>query len=337
MQNHYEILGVSQDANESEIRKAYRSLSLKYHPDRNSSPEAGDKFREINEANEILSDAQKRQQYDHELKFGAGTMESEMADINNIINMMFGGGQGMPGFPGMNMGGMNMGGMNMGGMNMGGMPGMRVHMGGMNMGGGGPGIHVFHSGQPFNPFEQMFQQMNKPTPIVKNVQITLEQAYSGGNISFDIEKSVIFNGIRSIEIETITLDIPRGIDDNEMMILRERGNAMNESVRGDLKLVFQISNATPFTRNGLDLHIQKKITLKEALCGFVMEIPHLNGKMLSMNNTTNSTVIKPNYKKVVPNLGMVKEGQIGNLVIEFLVEFPDYISPEGIERLREIL
>jgi len=230
------------------------------------------------------------------------------------------------------MGGMNMGGMNMGGMNMGGM-----NMGGMNMGGGGPGIHVFHSGQSFNPFEQMFQQMNKPTPIVKNVQITLEQAYSGGNISFDIEKSVIFNGIRSTEIETITLDIPRGIDDNEMMILRERGNAMNESVRGDLKLVFQISNATPFTRNGMDLYIQKKITLKESLCGFVMEIPHLNGKMLSMNNTTNSTVIKPNYKKVVPNLGMVKEGQTGNLVIEFLVEFPDSISPEGIERLREIL
>ena len=324
MTTYYEVLGVSEDADETEIRKAYRSLSLKYHPDRNNTTEAGEKFREINEANEILSDSQKRRQYDHELQYGSGSMEAEMGDINNIINMMFGGGQGM-GMPGFGFPGMP-------GFGFPGMPGMRVH----HM--GEPGVRIFHQqGNSFDPFEQMFQQMHKPTPIMKNVQISLEQAYTGGKISVDIEKSVIFNGIRSTEIETIQLDIPKGIDENEMMVLRERGNVLNESVRGDLKLVFQISNTTPFIRNGMDLHIQKKITLKEALCGFIIEIPHLNGKLLSMNNMTNSTVIKPNYKKVVPNLGMVKEGLTGNLIIEFLVEFPDSISPENMERLKEIL
>ena len=319
MSNHYEILGISEQADENEIRKAYRSLSLKYHPDRNQEPGAGDKFREINEANEILSDSQKRQQYNHELKYGQGSMEAEMGDINNIINMMFGGG----GFPGMGMGM--------------GMPGMRVH----HMG-GGPGVHIFQNGQQVhghgsNPFEQMFQQMQKPQPITKHVQISLEQAFTGGRISIDIEKSVIFNGLRSTEIENIQIDIPKGIDNDEGILLRDKGNVASESMKGDLKIMFLIKNTTPFTRNGLDLHVQQKISLKEALCGFVFEIPHLNGKKISMNNKTNCTVIKPNYKKVVPNLGMSREGQTGNLIIEFLVEFPDSISPEVVEKLNEIL
>lgn len=322
MPNHYEILGISEQADENEIRKAYRSLSLKYHPDRNQEPGAGDKFREINEANEILSDSQKRQQYNHELKYGEGSMEAEMGDINNIINMMFGGG----GFPGMGMPGM-------------GMPGMRVHT--MNMG-GGPGVRIFQNGQQVhgngsNPFEQMFQQIQKPQPITKHVQISLEQAFTGGRISIDIEKSVIFNGLRSTEIETIQIDIPKGIDNDEGILLRDKGNVASESMKGDLKIMFLIKNTTQFTRNGLDLHVQQKISLKEALCGFVFEIPHLNGKKISMNNKTNCTVIKPNYKKVVPNLGMSREGQTGNLIIEFLVEFPDSISPDVIEKLNEIL
>jgi len=316
MPNHYEVLGVGQNADENEIRKAYRSLSLKYHPDRNPSPDAGEKFREINEANEILSDAQKRRQYDHELQFG-GSMEGDMGDINNIFNMMFGGGMGFPGMPGF------------------GIPGVRVH----HMS-GGPGVHIFHNGQQvhgFDPFEQMFQQMQKPQPIIKHVEITLEQAYAGSRISIDIEKSVIFNGLRSTEIQTIHIDVPKGIDNDEGVILRDQGNVVNETNKGDLKIIFQIKNTTPFKRHGLDLHIQKTISLKEALCGFVVEIQHLNGKKIAMNNMVNSTVIKPNYKKIVPNLGMMREGKTGNLVIEFLVEFPESISPEVIEKLKEIL
>ena len=79
MPNHYEVLGVSKDAKETEIKKAYRSLSLKYHPDRNSSEEAITKIQEINEAYEILSDESKRNHYDMEQAggipgFGMGGM-----------------------------------------------------------------------------------------------------------------------------------------------------------------------------------------------------------------------------------------------------------------------
>jgi DnaJ-class molecular chaperone len=318
MPNHYEVLGVNSDASEQEIRKSYRNLSLKYHPDRNSDPEAGIKFREINEANEILSDPQRRQQYDHELKFGNRTMEDELGDINNIINMMFGG--GIPGMPGFGMGGIRINGMNMR---------------------GAPNIHVFHNGQQtmFDPFEQMFQQMQTPEPLVKNIQITFEQSYTGGNISIDVERFLISNNVRSTQIETVQITIPRGVQHNEVLIIKNKGNCIHDS-KGDLKIVFEIINNTIFVRNGLDLYVKKNISLKESLCGFVMEIPHLNGKKISMNNITNHSIIKPGFKKVIPNLGMIKEDQYqmtGNLIIEFNIDFPESISPENIEILKNIL
>jgi DnaJ-class molecular chaperone len=338
-QNHYEVLGLNPDADEVEIRKAYRSLSLKYHPDRNREPDAGDKFREINAANEVLSDSEKRKQYDHDLKYGDGSFEqqAEMNDINNMMNQMFGGGGGFPGLFGGIRASMN-----------GISPMERMHMGTMHMGtmhmGGMPNIRVFHNGQSVNmnaqfensPFAQFFTHMQKPAPLVKEVQITMEQAYSGEHIPIEIEKTVVLKGIQSIEIEMLYIDIPQGIDNGETIIMKDMGADIDGN-RGDLKIVFQVQNNTKFARHGLDLHYQATISMKEALCGFALEIKHLNGKMLSMNNKENNTIIKPNHKKTVPNLGMVKGGQTGNLVIEFLIEFPDEISRQQIDKLREIL
>ena len=69
-QNYYDILGVDKQASEDEIKKAFRKLSLKYHPDRNSDPGATDKFKEINEAHETLTNKEKRQQYDFQSSGG---------------------------------------------------------------------------------------------------------------------------------------------------------------------------------------------------------------------------------------------------------------------------
>lgn len=354
-QTHYDVLGVNQDADETTIRKSYRTLSLKYHPDRNPSEEAGELFRKINEANEVLSDPEKRKQYDHDLKYGEGSFmqQSEMDDINNILNQMFGGGFPGGGFPGGGFPGAGFHGFpGMGGIHggMGGFPGgIRVNMGGIPGGMGGfPGmsnVRVFHNGQEVNmgegghfddPFFRIFSHMQKPEPLVKHVKISLEDAYKGLNLPIEIEKQTVLRRIQSTEIETIFVDIPQGVDNEEVIVLQNMGNSV-EGNRGDLKIVVQIENNTKFVRNGLELHYQVGITLKEALCGFSLEIKHLNGKLLAMNNKENNTVIKPNHKKTVPNLGMVKGGNIGNLVIEFLVEFPDELTREQIDKLREIL
>lgn len=313
MQTHYEVLDVDENASEQDIKKSYRKLSLQYHPDRNGGdPVSTEKYKKINEAHEILSDPQKREQYNMELKFGQGgghmNMGGDMADINNIFNMMFGGG------------------------------------GGFSM--GGPGVRVFHStsegsgfpGFPGGPgMEHFFQQINKPPPIVKIVQITLEQAYNGANISIDIEKQISKPIGRVIQIETINIQVPQGINENEVMILREQGHVLNEDIKGDLKITFEIKTNGIFKRQGMDLIYHKELSLKESLCGFSFEIQHMNGKVLNMNNLSNSAIIKPNYKKVVPGLGMIKNGQTGNLIIEMSVQFPDSLKKEQIDLLRDIL
>ena len=341
MTNFYDILGVPKEASPEDIKKSYRKLSLKYHPDRNSDADATEKYKAINEAYETLSDAQQKQQYDMSLQFGGGFP---------------GGGFPGGGFPGGGFpGGMNMGGMNMGGMNMGGM-----NMGGMNMGGGdmndifsmmfgmpgmqgGPGIRIFHSGGGGGAFpgmgpdiQQLFQQINKPPPIQKTVQISLEQAFNGDTIEIQVERQKQTNGGQISEIENLMITIPKGIDDGEGILLKEQGH-ITPGIKGDIKIVFKVSNQTEFKRQGLDLIYQKNIILKEALCGFSFEIQHLNGKLLSMNNTVNHSIIKPNYKKVVNGLGLVKENQTGNLIIEFIVEFPNSLTKEQMDVLNSVL
>lgn len=316
MTTHYEILGVSKEANDNDIKKAYRKLSLQYHPDRNPDPEATEKYKAINEAYEVLSDSQKREQYNMELQFGGG---------------------GFPGggFPG----GVHMGGM---GGNMGDIFNM-MFSGGFPGGGfpGGPGIRIFHSGFPGggggDGIEQLFQQLHRPPSISTQVSISLEQAYTGTTLPVNIEKQVVKNNIQYIEVETIHITIPSGIEDNETILLKHQGHSIHENIRGDVKITVQIQNNTSFIRQGMDLIYKKHITLKESLCGFGFEIQHLNGKLLNMNNYSTPCVVKPTYKKVVPGLGMNKNGQTGNLIIEVDIDFPDMLSKEQTEKLREIL
>lgn len=308
---HYETLGVSKNANDDEIKKAYRSLALKYHPDRNSTPGASEKFKEVNEAYETLSDAEKKHMYDAQLNGnpfgGSGLSSDEFADINNIFSMMFGGGFPVSGMHG-------------------------VH--------GGPGIRMFHHSMPGAPpgsHHNLFQQFAKPPPIIKNISISIQQCYHGCSIPVEIDKWSINSNtnVKELEKETIYISVPPGIDNNEFIVLRGRGNSINEELKGDVKICVEISNDSQFDRIGCDLKYQKRISLKEALCGFSFDIQHLNGKTLCFKN--NGTIVKPNFRKVIPNMGMKRDDNFGNLIIEFEVAFPDTLSKEQIEVLNKTL
>ena len=316
-ENFYNILGIERNASDAEIKKAYRALSLKWHPDRNSAPEAKSKFQSISEAYDTLSDQAKRQQYDDELNgvhrhpFMGHPGGDDMGDIGNIFNMMFGGGMpgGMPGMPG--------------------------------------GVHVFHTtggnghfsmgGMPGMPGINIFQQLQKPPPIIKNVQLTFAQAYSGCTIHIPIDKWKIQNQTRVTEIETVYVPVPAGIDDNEVIVMRDCGNMVNDDLKGDIKIVISVEKHASFLRQGMDLLYKKTITLKEALTGFSFEVEHINGKSLCINNHTNRTIIKPGFKKVIPGLGMVRDNNTGNLIIEFTVDFPESLTEEQTATINEIL
>ena len=315
MPTFYEILGVDKNASESEIKKAYRTLSLEFHPDRNSSIEATQKFQEISEAYETLSDPQKKEEYDFEQEHGHGHMGHGFpfggghpfaqhmggmggGDIHDIFNMMFsGGGAGFPG---------------------GGFPGM------------GPNIRIFHNGIPV---------IQKPAPIQKEISITFEQSFTGiPALQIKFDRVVVVQQIQSNEEEIITLNIPAGIAEGETIVLQEKGHVIQDKVKGDLHLQIKVQPHKEFSRNGMDLIYKKTLTLKESLCGFSLEIPHLSGKMLRISHSATSHVIKPNEKKPIPGFGMVKNGQTpGNLIIEFDIIFPDKLNEEQIKGLTNIL
>lgn len=315
-ESFYDILGVNEKATKEEIKKAYRSLQMKFHPDRNpNNNDAMIMTQKINEAYESLGDDERRNQYDMTRNnsnpftrmnshFGGPRNE----DLGDIFNMFFSG--GMPGMPGMH--------------GMPGMPGMQGMPPGFN-------VHIFHGGP------MSFQQaISKPQPIVKTININMDQVLSGTTISLDIDRWTIINGIRVNENETVSIPIPPGIDENEMIILRDKGNILNEHIKGDVKVFIKIINDTEFTRSGLDLTLIKKITLKEALCGFTFEIKYLNGKSYTLNNN-NGNIIPPEYKKIYPNMGLLKGEQKGNMIIHFQVEFPEKLTTEQIEKLSEVL
>jgi DnaJ-class molecular chaperone len=326
-ENLYQVLGVSNKASEIEIKKAYRTLSLKYHPDRNSSVDAQEKMGQINSAYETLSDPMKRKRYDMEQSnpfsngMGMGmpfsrmdSMSEEMGDVGDLFSMLFG--QGM------------------------GMPGVRMNM----SGGMGPEIRVFHGqgfpgqGFPGQGFPgQGFPFLKKPEPITEYVHLTLEQAYRGCTLPVELERWNMIGELKVQEEETMYINIPAGIDDNEIIVLKDQGHTLNDKCRGDIKIIIQVKNETMFKRQGLDLVIKKTISLKEALCGFSFEIHHINGKTLNLNNKTNPTIVKLNYKKTVAGLGMNRDGVYGNLVIEFDVVFPEALTAEQIKQIVEII
>ena len=306
-ENFYNILGVNEKATKDEIKKAYRCLQMKWHPDKNQgNNEASHMSKKINEAYEVLGDEKRREEYDftrnNQNPFMRMNSHNAMeVPIDDIFSMFFGG-QGGP-------------------FGMDGFHGM----------GGGPKIHMFHGG-PMG-----FQQaLSKPTPIIKTIDINLEQVLTGANIPIEIERWIIENGIKVLENETIYVPIPQGIDENEMIILRDKGNILNEQIKGDVKIFVKIINDTEFKRSGLDLIIEKKITLKEALCGFSFEIKYPSGKSYTLNNNKGN-IIPSNYKKVYPNMGLKRGEHTGIMIIHFQVDFPEKLTDEQIDKISDIL
>jgi hypothetical protein len=209
----------------------------------------------------------------------------------------------------------------------GGMPGMSG-FGGMH----GPNVHIFRNGVPAN----FNNSMQKPIPIIKNITIDIGTVLTGVTMPVEIERWIIENGNKVFEKETIYVDVPKGIDDNEIIILSEKGNVLSDNCKGDIKLFIKVENKTEFERNGLDLTIEKTISLKDALCGFNFEIKYINGKTYTLNNNSGN-IIPDRYKKIIPNMGLVREGHVGNLIIIFNIDFPTTLSEDKIVALREIL
>jgi len=311
----YKILNITKNASSDEIRKAYRKLSLKHHPDRGGNEE---EFKKLNRAFEILGDPQKKREHDMKQNSPFKSANSNIFSDDGGSNMGgMGGMGGMPDLFKMFFNGAPMGFENMHNMH--------------NMAGGGPNIRIFRNGKP------VFQnQRIKPPPITKTVIINLDEAYEGVVKPLEIEKWIIHDNIKKQEKETLYVDIPCGIDNNEIIIMPNKGNINTHGMQGDIKIQIKIKNNSMFIRQGLDLLVKKKISLKEALVGFKFEIKHLNKKSYMINNF-NSKVVTPDFKSVIDKMGMKRGNNVGRLIILFDVMFPKTLSDTQKEQLKNIL
>jgi DnaJ family protein B protein 4 len=348
--NYYDILGVSKNADDEEIKKAYRKQAMKWHPDRNQDKDlANKKFKEVSEAYEVLSDKQKRQLYDQfgeeGLKGGAGGMGGfsgagfTPSNAEDIFKAFFGSGFGGSSFGGGSFGGMpggftfttNMdGGSPFGGM--GGMPGMGgMHgMGGMpGMGGMGGMGGMSGRSKPASP-----KVISRPLPI------SLQDLYSGCEKKLKItRKAMVANGQFSPEEKIITIPVKAGWKAGTKVKFANHGDDTPEGPT-DLEFVIEEKPHPSFSRQGDDLHMNLNVSLLEALSGFSKQVTHLDGRTLTVQGGQRNIPQQPDSVILVRGEGMPiskSPGRRGDLLITIKVTLPSTISEYQKDAFRNVL
>jgi DnaJ-class molecular chaperone len=338
--SHYDVLQLdSRSATPDDIKRAFRRLSMELHPDKNGNSEESKRaFQELNEAYNVLSDPEKRGNYDFELQMGIGGHR-----MHNMHHHM--GGMGPMGMGPMGMG-INPLDMLFAAMHQ--QPQQPQHMfeamfGGMGgMGGMGPRI-IIHN------FTQ--QNMNEPTysdPSYSDPSYS-EPSYDI-NVVIALSLADAFNGVnqRPVHVqyedeshaahsETIMINVPPAIQNGHKVGIQGRGNVIPNSGgrRGTLHLEISVEEHPQFRREGdADLVVEHRVSLKDALCGFAFDLVHLNGRSYKFNCKPCSITGSMNETKVLPGLGYTENGA---LKIRFSIELPTSLTEEQVAALSAIL
>ena len=304
--DYYKILGVDKNASQDDIKKAFRKLARKYHPDLNpNDPSAKDKFQEINEANEVLSDPEKRKKYD---EYGEHWKHADEFEAQKKARQHAGGGGG--GFSGFGGDGgsywYSSDGEGFSGGDAGGFSDFFESMFG-HRGGGGRGNAGFR-GQDFNA----------------ELHLSLRDAAR-------THKQVL-----NVNGKQVRITIPAGVADGQVIKLKGYGGeGINGGPAGDQYITFKIAEDSVFKRLGDDLYVDVEMDLYTAVLGGEKVIDTLEGKVkLKIKpETQNGTKVRlkgkgfPVYKK---------EGQFGDLIITYSVKIPTNLTDRQKELFREL-
>jgi curved DNA-binding protein len=298
VKDYYETLGVNKKASDEEIKRAYRKMAMKYHPDRNpNKKEAEERFKEINEAYAVLSDQEKRKQYD---TFGAEGFRQRFTqedifrgfDFDEILSGLFGG------------------------------RGRREFRFG---GRGGFDFGDIFSGQ--GGYQDTGRMPRKGEDILYELSISLEEAASGG------EKRVSYR--KNGRIEEVSVRIPKGIPTGKKLRLAGKGmQGRNGGPPGDLYLQISVRDHPIFTREGDDLVVEKEVSFSEAVLGTTVEVPTLEGKKrVKVPPGTQS-----HTKMRLRGLGLPRfqrEGR-GDELVKVIVKVPKRVSEKSRKLIEEL-
>ena len=302
--NYYEILGVEINSSCEDIKRAYRKLSLIYHPDKNNSDiDKSNKFKIISDAYLTLSNNILRDKYNRENNLNQDYKKSELY-TSKLEDM-----QPMQPMQPMH-------------------PIQPMH----------PMQHLQHINNNLYSYKlsnNSYFNIELPKPIEIIKEINYHQSYFGDNIPIIINRNISVNNEKYTENETIYINIEPGIDNNEIIILKEKGNITNNII-GDIKIKIKLLDDNNYKRKGLDIIYTKNISFKESICGFSFVLTHINGKTYTINNNT-GIIINPNYTTSIPKLGFKKHDNIGNLIINYNIEYPDKLQQNIIKQLENIL
>ena len=318
----YDILGVDKTASENEIKKAYRKQAIKYHPDKSpedKKEEYTEKFKELTEAYEVLSDSKKREMYDRFGKDAAMGNGGPGMNPFDLFNQFFGEG-GMPGMSGMQGG--QFGGMG-GFSGMDGIPeefAQQFH----NMPGG---FSMRFGGNGFSGMNQ-----RKASNIQQVINITLEEGYKG------ISKSISYNRDNNGKREQINknIEIPEGCGSNIKMVEKGFGNIKEDFEDGDLEIIVKVDDHKLFKVSNNNLVILKKIKIGSSLTGFKFKVKLLDGSNI---NIKIKGPIYNNDIRVINGYGIkdLRSQRIGDLIIKFEVDKEYVLNKQQIKILKSCL
>jgi DnaJ-class molecular chaperone len=311
---YYDLLGVQKNANDSQIKKAYRKLALKYHPDKapeNKKDEYEDTFKKISEAYSILSDPEKKQLYD---QFGKDAVNGGGGGpgINpfDIFNNIFGNG-----FPGAGFSG---------GKGM--PPGVHVRMGGMGGMGGIGGMGGM--GGPFG-FQRDFVKKTRDTVI--RLQVSLNDIYKGYSKDLKIKRTI---EDKPDELK-ITINIPSGCPDGIKMVKKGLGNKQKDHEPGDVIIVISHEDHSQFRLSENHIVMEQNISFGSSLIGVKFSVKHLSGEIITINT---DGLIEDGDLRIIKGKGVphMRNKQMGDFVIKFNVEKHFTLTEENKRLLEKI-
>jgi curved DNA-binding protein len=290
-EDYYKLLGVKKDATGDEIKKAYRKLAMKYHPDQNKGDKtAEEKFKQISEAYAVLSDKEKRQQYD---QFGANGFRQRFSqedifrgfDFSDIFREFgFGGGRaGTRGAPHFSF------------------------------------FQGFGGADPYGTSHRGHGQM-KGADVVYELPLLLREVAAGTQKTISIQKGD--------QVERVSVTIPRGMIHGKKLRLAGKGNpSPYGGPPGDLYIKANVLKDPLYQVEGCDLTILHKIRLSEALLGTHVSVPTLEGKELNLKIPP-GTNHKTKMRLAGHGLPKMKGGANGDLFVQIQVALPKRLSAE---------
>ena len=301
--DYYKTLGIDKNASEDDIKKAYRKLAMKFHPDRNpGNKQAEEKFKKLSEAYAVLSDQEKRKQYD---SFGSDAFRQRYSqedifkdfDLNDILKEFGFGGGGRT----------------------------RTFSFGRGSGGGGDPFADLFGGGGQGYSRQMPQ---KGQDYEYNISITLEESVFGAEKKLSLQKED--------RVEEINIKIPPGISNGKKLRLAGKGSpGYNRGLSGDLYLNITILPHPIFARDGVDIYVEKSVNYSQAALGTTIEVPTLEGTTKRLKIPAGTQ----NYTKIrmkgygVPNL---KDGGKGDQYVKISVNVPKKLTDHQVQLIKKL-